>query len=219
MALNDYDNKRQYTKYKRHVNESHERVDAGTVNALQDDLNAQQKETNEVKDTAFEERVYTIFNNNLYVNAMFVDCFKSGEYVNLNESQNGIKVDANKTQLTLDTSIAAADAISTIIHSVHGPEVELNDFFLVANEDIPVGASIKYFLETYTGERWPIQANILKTPMHLSDNLQHGFKMVISMKANALGEKPKLNGYAILYWDAQVEENYGLTNPDLQRFP
>ena len=55
--------------------------------------------------------------------------------------------------------------------------------------------------------------------MHLSENLQHGFKMVIHMRANALGEKPKLNGYAILYWDAQVEENYGLTDPDLQRFP
>ena len=29
----------------------------------------------------------------------------------------------------------------------------------------------------------------------------------------------KLNGYAILYWDAKVEEAYGLTNPDLMRFP
>ena len=93
MALNDHNSTRQYTKYKRHVNESHERVDASTVNTLQDDLNVQQKETNEVKDTAFEERVYTIFNNNLYVNAMFVDYFKSGEYINLNESVIGIPVD------------------------------------------------------------------------------------------------------------------------------
>ena len=53
MALNDYDNKRQYTKYKRHVNESHERVDAGTVNTLQDDLNVQQKETNEASSSVF----------------------------------------------------------------------------------------------------------------------------------------------------------------------
>ena len=29
----------------------------------------------------------------------------------------------------------------------------------------------------------------------------------------------KANGYGILYWDAQVEANYGLTNPDLMRFP
>ena len=56
MALNEHDNTRQYTKYKRHVNESNERVDASTVNALQEDLNIQQKETNEVKDKAFEER-------------------------------------------------------------------------------------------------------------------------------------------------------------------
>ena len=112
MALGDYDNKRQYTKYKRHVNESHERVDAGTVNALQDDLNVQQKDTNEVKDTAFEERVYTIFNNNLYVNAMFIDSFKTGEYINRNESQDGIKVDTNNSQLTLEIDSAAADAVT-----------------------------------------------------------------------------------------------------------
>ena len=73
MALNEFDNKRHYTKYKRHVNESHERVNAATVNRLQDDLAAQQQTTNEVKDITFEERIYTIFNNNLYTNAMFVD--------------------------------------------------------------------------------------------------------------------------------------------------
>ena len=28
-----------------------------------------------------------------------------------------------------------------------------------------------------------------------------------------------LNGYAIMYWDAKVEENNGLVNPDLLRFP
>ena len=61
MAFQDYDKNRQYTKYKRHVNESHERVNADTVNTLQTDLNNQQQETNSVKDTAFEERVYTIF--------------------------------------------------------------------------------------------------------------------------------------------------------------
>lgn len=218
MALNEYDNKRQYTKYKRHVNESHERIDAATVNTIQDDLNVQQQETNAVKDTAFEERIYTIFNNNLYTNAMFVDYFKTGEYLNMNESSAGIEIDYPKTQLNLH-EVLEGTAVSTVIYSVHGPEIELNDFFLIANEHIPVGAEIKYYLETYTGERWPILPNSLKLPMHLSENLKYGFKVVINMKANALGESPLLNGYAVLYWDAKVEENYGLTNPDLQRFP
>lgn len=219
MALNEHDEKRQYTRYKRHVNESHERVDATTVNRLQSDLQNQQEDTNQVKDKAFEERVYTIFNNNLFVNAMFIDCFRTGEYVNMNESESGIVLDYEKSQLTLKNESEASTAISTRIYSVHGEDVCLNDFFLIANEDIPLGAEIKYYLETFTGERWPMLPNSLKLPMHLTEDLQYGFKMVIEMRANALDEKPKLNGYAILYWDAKVEENFGMTNPDLQRFP
>lgn len=217
MALNDHNSTRQYTKYKRHVNESQERIDAGTVNQLQDDLNVQQQETNTVKDTAFEERIYTIFNNNLYTNAMFVDYFKTGEYVDMNKSSN-VALDYPKTQLSIDEG-ATGTAISTQIYSVHGVEIELNDFFLITNEHVPIGAEIKYYLETHTGERWPILPNALKLPLHLSENLKFGFRVIVEMKANALGETPLLNGYAILYWDAKVEENYGMTNPDLMRFP
>lgn len=217
MALNDHNSTRQYTKYKRHVNESQERIDAGTVNQLQDDLNVQQQETNTVKDTAFEERIYTIFNNNLYTNAMFVDYFKTGEYIDMNKSSN-VALDYSKTQLSIDEGTAGT-AISTQVYSVHGVEIELNDFFLITNEHVPIGAEIKYYLETHTGERWPILPNALKLPLHLSENLKFGFRVIVEMKANALGETPLLNGYAILYWDAKVEENYGMTNPDLMRFP
>ena len=217
MALNEFDNKRQYTKYKRHVNESSERVDASTVNTLQEDLNVQQQETNQVKDTAFEERVYTIFDNNLYTNAMFIDYFKTGEYVNMNES-SGITVDYQKSQLSLD-NVSTGTAVSTVIYSVHGVDIEMNDFFLITNQEVPVGAEIKYYLENHTGERWPILPNSLKLPLHLPENLKYGFKVIIDMKGNSLGEYPVLNGYAVHYWDAKVEENYGMTNPDLMRFP
>ena len=218
MPLQDYDKNRQYTKYKRHVNESHERVNAKTINTIQKDINTQQQETNAIKDTAFEERVYTIFNNNLYTNAMFVDYFKHGEYTDMNLSNN-INVDFPLAQLTLKNNTDHGTFISSTIYSVHGADVEMNDFFLIANEDIPIGASIKYFLETSHGERWPILPNELKLPMHLTENLKYGFRVVIELKANALGEQPKLNGYAILYWDAKVEEALGLINPDLRRFP
>ena len=217
MGLNEFDNKRQYTKYKRHVNESQERIDATTVNKLQEDLSVQQQETNTVKDTAFEERIYTIFNNNLYANAMFVDYFRTGEYINVNESYN-IVMDYSKTQLSLKNPTDGI-ATSIVIHSVHGAGIELNDFFLITNEYIPVGADIKYYLEIHTGERWPITPNALKLPLHLSENITQGFKIITEMRANALNESPLINGYAVLYWDAQVEKNFGMVNPDLQRFP
>ena len=218
MPLQDYDKTRQYTKYKRHVDDSNEKVNASTVNKIQSDINEQQHETNLVKDTAFEERVYTIFNNNLYTNAMFVDYYKQGQYLNLNESDN-VEINFEKTQLSLKAGSKSGTAISSKIYSVHGSNVEMNDFFLITNQDVPVGAEIKYYLETNKGERWPILANALKLPLHLTENIKNGFKVVAELKSNSLGESPLLNGYAVLYWDAKVEEDYGMTNPDLQRFP
>ena len=218
MPLQDYDKTRQYTKYKRHVDDSNEKVNAGTVNKIQSDINEQQHETNLVKDTAFEERVYTIFNNNLYTNAMFVDYYKQGQYLNLNESDN-VEINFEKTQLSLKAGSKSGTVISSKIYSVHGSDVEMNDFFLITNQDVPVGAEIKYYLETNKGERWPILANALKLPLHLTENIKNGFKVVAELKSNSLGESPLLNGYAVLYWDAKVEEDYGMTNPDLKRFP
>lgn len=218
MPLQDYDKTRQYTKYKRHVDDSNEKVNADTVNKIQSDINEQQHETNLVKDTAFEERIYTIFNNNLYTNAMFVDYYKQGQYLNLNESDN-VEINFEKTQLSLKAGSKSGTAISSKIYSVHGSDVEMNDFFLITNQDVPVGAEIKYYLETNKGERWPILANALKLPLHLTENIKNGFKVVAELKSNSLGESPLLNGYAVLYWDAKVEEDYGMTNPDLQRFP
>ena len=218
MPLQDYDKTRQYTKYRRHVDDSNEKVNAGTVNKIQSDINEQQHETNLVKDTAFEERVYTIFNNNLYTNAMFVDYYKQGQYLNLNESDN-VEINFEKTQLSLKAGSKSGTAISSKIYSVHGSDVEMNDFFLITNQDVPVGAEIKYYLETNKGERWPILANALKLPLHLTENIKNGFKVVAELKSNSLGESSLLNGYAVLYWDAKVEEDYGMTNPDLQRFP
>lgn len=218
MALQDYDNKRQYTKYKRHVNESHEKVNANTVNTIQKDLSTQQQETNAVKDNAFEERVYTIFNNNMYTNAMFIDYFKTGEYINSSLSSD-IKIDYEKSQISIDVDKVSATIVSSDIYSVHGNDVAMNDFFLISNHYIPIGAEIKYYLQGSNGERWPITPNALKLPMHLTTPIQYGFKIVTELVANSLGESPELNGYAILYWDAQVEENLGMTNPDLMRFP
>ena len=218
MPLQDYNKTRQYTKYKRHVDDSNEKVNAGTVNKIQSDINEQQHETNLVKDTAFEERVYTIFNNNLYTNAMFVDYYKQGQYLNLNESNN-VEINFEKTQLSLKAGSKSGTAISSKIYSVHGSDVEMNDFFLITNQDVPVGAEIKYYLETNKGERWPILANALKLPLHLTENIKNGFKVVAELKSNSLEESPLLNGYAVLYWDAKVEEDYGMTNPDLKRFP
>lgn len=218
MALNDYENKKQYTKFKRHVDDSKERINAESINKIQEGISEQQIETNKIKNRAFEERVYTIFENNLYTNAMFKDTLENGEYLNMTQSSNTyFNTDELNIQLTKNST--SGEIKSTKIYSVHGPQIELNDFFLISNEYLPLGSSINYYLENFKGERFPILQNSLKLPMHLTEALENGFSLVAVLKANGLGETPYINGYAILYHDAQVEKDYGLTNPDLQRFP
>lgn len=218
MAINEMDTTRRYTKYKRHVNDSTERIDAKDVNQIQQDINEHQEDTNIIKDTAFQERVYTIFENNLYTNAMFLDVYENGQYIDKVNSNNHV-LDSKLNNVSLEKDKNSGTVTSIRIHSVHGEEIQLNDFFLVTNQYVPVGASIKYYLKLINGERYPISANALKTPLHLSNNIEYGFSLVAELTKNALGESPIINGYAILYWDAQVEKNYGITNPDLQRFP
>lgn len=218
MAINEMDTTRRYTKYKRHVNDSTERIDAKDVNQIQQDINEHQEDTNIIKDTAFQERVYTIFENNLYTNAMFLDIYENGQYIDKVNSNNHV-LDSKLNNVSLEKDKNSGTVTSIRIHSVHGEEIQLNDFFLVTNQYVPVGASIKYYLKLINGERYPISANALKTPLHLSNNIEYGFSLVAELTKNALGESPIINGYAILYWDAQVEKNYGITNPDLQRFP
>ena len=218
MAMNEMDTTRRYTKYKRHVNDSTERIDAQDVNQIQENINEHQEDTNIIKDTAFQERVYTIFENNLYTNAMFLDVYENGQYINKVDSSNYV-LDSKLNNVYIDKDHDAGTVTSIRVHSVHGEEIELNDFFLVTNQYVPTGASIKYYLKLMNGESYPISANALKTPLHLSSNIKYGFSLVAQLTKNALGESPIINGYAILYWDAQVEKDYGMTNPDLQRFP
>ena len=218
MAMNEMDTTRRYTKYKRHVNDSTERIDAQDVNQIQENINEHQEDTNIIKDTAFQERVYTIFENNLYTNAMFLDVYENGQYINKVDSSNYV-LDSKLNNIYIDKDHDAGTITSIRVHSVHGEEIELNDFFLVTNQYVPTGASIKYYLKLMNGESYPISANALKTPLHLSSNIKYGFSLVAQLTKNALGESPIINGYAILYWDAQVEKDYGMTNPDLQRFP
>ena len=133
MALNDYENKKKYTKFKRHVDDSKERINAESINKIQEGISEQQVETNKIKNRAFEERVYTIFENNLYTNAMFKDTLENGEYLNMTQSSNTyFNTDELNIQLTKNST--SGEIKSTKIYSVHGPQIELNDFFLISNE-------------------------------------------------------------------------------------
>lgn len=218
MNTDGVNNKRQYTKFKRHVNHSGERVDARDINKIQQAQNESEIALNDIRDTQFEERVYTIFNNSYFVNAMFVDYFKSFENVDQERSEN-IMFDVPEGVLTLQEESMSGRSSSQLIISKFGNEIALNDFILITNQSVPQGASVTYYIEPTEGGMWQIKENMTKTPLHLTMALNHGFRLVAKLECNSMGEKPVINGYAILFFDAQVEENLGMVNPDLQRFP
>jgi hypothetical protein len=218
MAIQDMDSTRKYTKYKRHTNESSERIQAETINTIQKDVQQAQVDRNIIKDTAFEERVYTIFNNNLFANAMFIDPYENGNYIQMLYSDN-VKLNGTLYNITLNDSSKEGYVQSCHIASVHGDDIGLNDFFLVTNQYVPTGASIEYYIQLSNGQRYQIKENALKTPLHFTENIIYGLNLITVLKPNAMGETPVINDYALLYWDEQVEKNLGLINPDLQRFP
>lgn len=217
-TMNNTDTTRRYTKYSRHVNDSSERIDAQDINKVQENININEDAINIVKDTAFQERVYTIFENNLYTNAMFIDDYQNGMYIDKVKSNNH-HLDGSLRSVSVDNKTSTASISSINIHSVHGEHIEINDLFLITNQYTPVGSRIKYYIELISGERYEITPNALKTPLHFSSNIAYGFRLITEITPNALGESPEINGYAILYWDKKVEEDLGLTNPDLKRFP
>ena len=218
MAIQEMDSTRKYTKYKRHANEASERIQAETINTIQKDTQEAQIDRILIKDTAFQERVYTIFNNNLYVNAMFMDPYENGNYIQMLYSKN-IKLDEKIYNISLEDKDKEGHVQSCLIMSVHGDEVGINDFFLVTNQYVPIGASLEFYIQLNNGQRYQIKENALKTPLHFTENIIHGINLVAVFKPNAMGESPVVNSYALLYWDEQVEKNLGLINPDLQRFP
>lgn len=208
--------KKQYTKYTRHVNDSGERIEDQHINVIQKDLQDYQTQLNSIKDNAFMERVSTIFNNNYYANAMFVDLFENEMYINSEQSTGYTFL---KQEGILKAKEDSAVVYSTKIVSRYGANVGLNDFFIITNEKIPVGASIKYYLITTDGDKWQISSQDIRRPLHLKNDIIDGVELRIEMTKNAAGESPELNGYALLHFDRQVEENLGITNPDLRRFP
>ena len=119
MAMNEMDTTRRYTKYKRHVNDSTERIDAKDVNQIQENINEHQEDVNVVKDEAFIERVYTIFDNNLFANAMFLDTYANGQYIDKVQSSNYL-LDPKLNNVSLSKDADAATVSSIRIHSVHG---------------------------------------------------------------------------------------------------
>lgn len=185
-------------------------VSPGTI----DEFAKAKKDIVDVTDGTFFNTAMFVFDNNPYTNAFFVNEIVDREYSDLVASHN-IKYDNDVSCITLESPVMDGTYLSTQLCTDTSYRSELNDFFLVVDEDVPAGCDILYYIVTDRDKVYPIKPNA-GSPMHIEFEPERPiyFRVKAIIKANGT-EYPRINAFAILYHDKFIEESYGLINPNL----
>ncbi|WP_238918143.1 hypothetical protein [Clostridium sp. YIM B02555] len=167
----------------------------------------------EFGDNTFLNSVKISFDNNKYVNSMFVNEVKDREYSDFYLSDNMVY---NSIESSLKVKDLTKNGVyySTKKCTDETYKSQLNNFFLVVDEVIPTGCDIIYHIITDDNRNFLIKANdtvplVLNIPCY-------SFRL----KANLLSNKintPVINGFAVLYYDDYVQKAYRLINVDLSK--
>ncbi|AGF59603.1 hypothetical protein B0P06_006123 [Clostridium saccharoperbutylacetonicum] len=167
----------------------------------------------EFGDNTFLNSVKISFDNNKYVNSMFVNEVKDREYSDFYLSDNMVY---NSIESSLKVKDLTKNGVyySTEKCTDETYKSQLNNFFLVVDEVIPTGCDIIYHIITDDNRNFLIKANdtvplVLNIPCY-------SFRL----KANLLSNKintPVINGFAVLYYDDYVQKAYRLINVDLSK--
>lgn len=177
-----------------------------------DDINRQ--DIVKIGDAVFFDRVMFNFENNRFVNAIFLNEVKDREYSDFASSHN-IEFNQIESSISLQDNTERGIYLSTKICTTEGVPALLNDFFLIVDEEVPPGTDILYYLVTNYGEVYPIRPNS-DLPLRIEGDgpkpLSFKIKAVLTPNGN---DKPKIRGLAMLYFDEFVERQLGLVNPDL----
>lgn len=185
--------------------------DPKTETAFKVSDEVQRKDIVQIGDAVFFENVAFVFNNNRYVNAFFINEIKDKEFSNITDSDN-VKFDLLESSITLVDPLSDGTYYSTNIMTDKNYKSELNDFFIVVDEDVPPGCDILYYIITNDDKAFPIKPNAT-VPLRMKMPIT-SFKLKAELITNG-NDYPKIRSYAILYHDQFVEDSYGLINPDL----
>lgn len=171
----------------------------------------QRKDIVQMGDAVFFENVAFVFNNNRYVNTFFINEIKDKEFSNITDSDN-VKFDLLESSITLVDPLSDGTYYSTEIMTDKNYKSDLNNFFIVVDEDVPPGCDILYYIITHDNKAFPIKPNAT-TPLKMKMPTT-SFKLKAELITNG-NDYPKIRSYAILYHDQFIEDSYGLINPDL----
>lgn len=184
--------------------------DTGSETTLKVSNEIQRKDIVNMTDTLFFERVSFTFNNNKYTNAFFINDIKDQEFSDLANSDN-VFYDKIESAIKLKDPASDGEYLSTSICTDRNYNSDLNSFFLIADEDVPSGCDILYYLVTDDNRIFPIKPNAT-VPLDIKGTKPKSFRIKIVLHANGI-DNPGIRSFAVLYHDQFIEDGYGLINP------
>lgn len=207
---------RTFTKFQRHTNNSKEKIDANDVNKIQNSVNNTESNVIEIRKNEFNSKVLYQFDNNFYVNSLFIDLYKN--YSNIdNTLSSNIKLNPNDMSITIADNKTEAIIYSTLITSTLIANTKcINDIILMTDINIPAGCKVIYSIITDTNEEYPITPNDDASMIRFDDYVK-GYRIKLHLYKNNKNETPTVYGISSAYYDYIVESQYGITNPDISR--
>lgn len=208
-------NQRGFTKFSRHSNNTNEVVDAGDINKIQESVNIAESKLIKTQSEIFTDKALYFFDNNLYANSIYIDTYNDKSLIDVGESEN-IIISSKLNSVKIKDTSARGKISSILFKSTLGDNIDLNDFFIITEENKPLGTVIEHFLVTEKNEVYPIvQGN--NKPLTFATPLK-AFRIISYLYPSDEKESPELYGLAALFFDIAVESQYGLSNPDISRY-
>ena len=168
------------------------------------------------QDSIFFNKVMFDLNNKNDVNSVFINELKDKEYTDYSMCQN-IIFDNVSSLIKLEPNKIYGEYYTIPISTYENCEAYLNNFYLLADQDIPDGTDISYYLITNNNEVYPIRVNDNEAYTLVKPKIDLPITITIKavLRSTYKNRSPKIKGIALLYKDTLVEEQMGLLNPNL----
>lgn len=202
--------RRPITNFKPHVNDVNEVIDADHLNQLQVAINQTELKQAQGAKQQFVNEVLFALSNSLSANAVqfLSDENSFGQTV---FPSSGFTLDPDEQGLTLANGLYTA-SFKTNKLTGHLHNSKLNQFTLIADCYVPVGAGVEYYL-TINGGRvsqriHPNDAySFNQSPLQLSEAVED-YQLTVIMKENQAKQSPVLYQLALLFHDEAVDEHF-----------
>lgn len=182
------------------------------------DRSIQRRDVVDNYDMSFFNLVSQMFEYNQDVNSLFIDDFKDNSDIDL-ISSFGVEYDKLNTCVRLQNNVGLATLYSRKIYT-NEPDrnSKMNNFYLIADDEVAHDCSIQYFIETDTNETYPMVPNS-KTPFVIIDNSKA--PLYVRIKAVIKRHKyssnvPFIKGISLMYEDEYTKSQLDIFDPKFE---